>query len=108
MLRALSFALVALAVSTPVHAQSYASVTVPYVQFQNEPQLPPIAFQQGRKEESGKVAAGGILKAKVAYPDTYHGFDDGTKVRVDHGWREGQNPQAFAKARAAIAAVLGR
>lgn len=50
-------------------------------------------------------------RARNAYVTIFdgalHGFDDGTRHRVDHGWRMGQDPAATAKTRALIAETLG-
>jgi dienelactone hydrolase len=48
------------------HAQTFTDVTIPYVQYQNRPDLPKIKFEQGRPEEGGKVADTGTLKAQTA------------------------------------------
>jgi dienelactone hydrolase len=56
-----------------------------------------------------ELAAAGKPNVKVTiYPSTYHGFDDGTKYRVDHGWRMGYNPDSTSAARREIDAFIRR
>lgn len=60
----------ACSVVSAASAQTFTDVTIPYVQYQNRPDLPKIKFEQGRPEEGGKVADTGTLKAQVAFqPD---------------------------------------
>jgi dienelactone hydrolase len=47
-------------------AQSFSDLRLPYVQFQNAPSLPKIAFQQGRPEEDGRKADTGMLWARLS------------------------------------------
>ena len=47
-------------------AQTFSDVRIPYVQCQNAPNLPKIACQQGRPEESGRKAETGMLWAKLS------------------------------------------
>jgi dienelactone hydrolase len=67
-MRFLSIAAVAAcSVVSVADAQTFTDVTIPYVQYQNRPDLPKIKFEQGRPEEGGKVADTGTLKAQVAF-----------------------------------------
>jgi dienelactone hydrolase len=40
------------------------------------------------------------------FPDTLHGFDDGSATRIDHGWRMGGNPRATEEVRRQIEVEL--
>jgi len=41
------------------------------------------------------------------FPETFHGFDDGSKQRTEYGWRLGSNAKTTEQVRQLIEADLG-